>query len=351
MSERANPSATALAALFAAAVAALLVAPGTSSAQASSPCTVIMLTPATPDDATVRAGDAITAQLADMPVDFKMVPVYEWSPDIPSRISLARRVAGDTGATSVFWIDLYSSQQLFLFIADPRGDRILVRNVESDGGGIEAHFETLAVIMRGAVKAILAGGEIGVAAPPEPAEETERRRDLLDLSVDYAMQLYAPDRPLLHGATARMSVGAGDVIRIFVGYRLQLPVEVKTDRISVGVRPHPIVAGLGARFGSGNLRLDTDLALVVDFATLKVTSLDPAVDGDAPDRPWIVSLSPGVTLGRTAGRVATFYLGVALDIALQKHSYVLENGDQTDQVLAPWRLRPIFRLGARFNLR
>jgi hypothetical protein len=307
-----------------------------------------MVTGAAPDDMSLRAGDAILSQLGDLPLSFRMIALHEWPLDMPGRVEWARRVASDTGAISVFWLDLYHAQQVFLYIADPSGGKILVRSVVEDGG-TEGRLETIAVIVRGAMKAILAGGEIGVALPPAVAPEPPRS-ERLDASLAYAMQLYSPDRPLLHGARLGFSAAMIDWLRISLAYRLQLPLRVETDLVAVDVRPHPAELGLDARLGQRKWRLDMSVRLVMDFVTIDVTALDDRVAATPPERKWIASLSPGVEVGRTAGRVATFYLGVSLDIALRKHRYVIESAGGDLEILAPWRLRPMFQLGARFTL-
>ncbi len=297
-----------------------------------------------------RAADAISAQLGDLPVSFKMITDYNWQPAIPARIASAKQLSSTTGANSVFWIDLYDSQQVFLFIASPAGDRILVRNITAQGGGIEGRLETLAVIVRGAVKAILAGGEIGVTIPSPPPPPPQPRSERFDASLSYIMQLYAPDKPLLHGARADFSVEISRWFRAYLGYRLQLPVKVETSQVAVDIRPHPLEMGLGARLGSDKWRLDLGLGLVIDFLSLEVVSLDPNVETQSPERPWMVSLAPVVGLGRTAGKVATFFIAVGLDVALEKPTYIIETGTQNVEVIAPWRLRPTFQLGARFTM-
>ena len=329
---------------------ALLLACFPHPVHANEPAPVVMLLPDTSDDALYRAADAIAAQLTDIPVHFIAQRVEGWENEFYRRVDRARHIAGSRGAISVFWIDLSAPQQVFLFIEDPSGGRILVRNIRSDEGGEEVQFETLAVIVRGAIKSILDGGRIGVSAPPPKPAQTQPAYDRINTSIAYAAKLYSTEAPIAHGARVEISLGLFRQLRIFAAYRLQIPLHFATELVAADIRPHPVELGLAGRWRSPKWILEIGLAVVEDFVTFEVMALDNRVEPSEPKRKYVTSISPSTRIGRRVGDVATVFLSINLDVALVKNRYVLETTGDPIVITTPWRVGPLFALGMTFTL-
>lgn len=311
---------------------------------------VIMMAPTADQDLPRRAAEAVASQLADLPVSFDV----EWVADVPldlrAQVDAARKVAARRDATAVFWIDLTLPEQLFLYFAEPEGGRILVRTIRSEGEGMEARLETVAVIIRGAVKAILAGGKIGVEAPPEEPPEPTGPRGVLDVFLAYALTLYSSEAPTLHGARLGLSTRLKGWARIHLAYRLQVPVSVEGEYVGLTVSPHPIELGLTGRFRLGDWYLDAGVGLMVDVVTIDVTALEDDVLARSIDHRWLFGATPSLAFGRNLGRVAAIYLAVSADVMFNEQWYAVETPEGTQTVLEPWNVRPVFQLGTLFTL-
>ncbi|MCK9462523.1 MAG: hypothetical protein M0R80_23115 [Proteobacteria bacterium] len=310
---------------------------------------VVVISQADADPMTERALDAIGAGLVDVPVTLVPRRIAGWDDAISNRVDHARDAAASTGAIAVIWLDLSAPQHVFLFIADSTGGRVLVRNVQTEAQDVEAQLETLAVIVRGSIEGLLAGGRIGVERPVSnaaPADTPER----LGASIGYALQLFAPTDPIVHGARIELRVRAAPVLYVLAAYRLDLPVEVESPEIAADIWSHPIELGLFGEWRFSRWRLDVGACAVVDIVTFRVTSRDWTVDAREPGAEVTAAIYPFVRVDRIVGRLASVFFSIGIDIELYNHRYVVTTSDESRVVVAPWRVRPIFELGAKVTL-
>lgn len=319
-------------------------------AAAQEPTPVVMIAPADDEEPSRRAAEAVAAQLADLPVTFDVEWVERIEPELRVQVARAREITEQRSATAVFWIDLSVPEQLFFYIAEPEGDRILMRSISAEGEGVEARLETLAVIIRGAVKAILAGGKIGVEAPPVEPVEPPGPSGALDVFLSYTLVLYSSEELLLHGARIGLSARLAGWARVFAAYRLQLPLRVEDDYVGLDVSPHPVEIGLAGRFPLGDWYLEAGVGVMVDVVTVDVAALEDNVITRSVNHHWLFGATPSLTLARNLGRIASIYLAVGADVLFNEQWYGVETPEGTRTVLRPWSVRPVFRLGALFTL-
>jgi hypothetical protein len=331
----------------AAAFAATLIAG--SAAAADEPTPVVMIAPAADEDLSRRAAEAVGAQLADLPVTLEIEWVEQMPAEMRAQVDAAREVAQGRETTAVFWLDL-SVPEVLLYIEEVEGGRILVRSIGSAGEGVEARLETVAVIVRGAVKSVLAGGQVGVEAPPEQPEEPPGPTGELDVFGSYALVLYSSESLTLHGARLGLSARIHGWLRAYLAYRLQVPLEVQDDLVGLDVSPHPMEAGLAGRFHLGEWYIEAAAGVVVDVVTVEVTARDDDVMTRSIDHRWLVGATPSLGVGRSLGKIASIYLAVSADVLFNEHWYAVETDGGTRTVLRPWNVRPVFRLGALFTL-
>jgi hypothetical protein len=314
------------------------------------PTPVVMVAPKHHEELARRTAEAVAAQLADLPVSFDVEWVDDLEPSMRSQVGAAREVSARLGSTAVFWVDLSLPEQLFLYIAEAEGGRILVRSIRSEGEDLEARLETVAVIIRGAVKAILAGGKIGVEAPPPPPPAPPEPTRALDVFGAYVLTLYSSEVMLLHGARLGLSARLSGWARAFLAYRLQLPLEVKDRYVELDLSPHPLELGLIGRFRFGDWFVDAGAGLLVDVVTVDVTALDDNVLTRSVSHRWLFGASPLIAFGRSLGRTVSLSLAVSADVMFNEKWYAVQTPDGPKTVLRPWRVRPVFHLGASFTL-
>ena len=324
------------------------VAPARSSAQAAPP-PVVVIAQRNADPLTERALDAIGAGLVDLPVTFLPQRLDGWDDAIANRVERAREIAAATRAVAVIWLDLAAPQHVFLFITDPTGGRILVRNVRADTQDTEAQLETLALIVRGSVKGLLAGGLIGVEPPPEWADQG-RGLERFGVSLGYALQLYAPTEPVVHGARIELSFGLARWLYLFAAYRLNLPVKAQSRDVAVDLWTHPFELGLYGRARFSKWALDVGASAIIDVVTFDVVSRDVAIDAVEPKDEITAGLCPFLRISRVLRPVVAVYFSFGLDIEAYNDRYVVALDGESRTVLAPWRVRPMFELGARFTV-
>ena len=136
----------------------------------------------------LRAIQALRGQFSDLPVRLEVVWVERLS-QLPRQIALARRQARQTDAFAVFWCDLSEGDKVYLYLAEPERGRVLVRDVRQQPGA--GRFETVAIITRSSVAALLSGGTLGVRRP--------RGYHRLGLGLAYAPDIFASNTMTFHG--------------------------------------------------------------------------------------------------------------------------------------------------------
>jgi hypothetical protein len=106
----------------------------------------------------------------------------ELEPTLPEQLATARKLSEAQGVRVVVWFT-HERGTLTVLVAEPAAGRILVRALEPQEGplGTSAQHEAAALVVRSAIRALAAGGEIGVTetevAPvaPPPVVATPAR--------------------------------------------------------------------------------------------------------------------------------------------------------------------------------
>ena len=333
------------------ALAAALAATG--AARAAEPTPVVMLAHQSDEMTSLGAAKEVASQLADLPVRFDVEWVGAPAPDLRTQVELAGGAAAARGAAAVFWADFTAADRVFVYIAEPSGGRILVRGLAAEEQSTEARLMTLAVIVRGAVKAILAGGRIGVRAPAGPAPalaEPEPPAAALDGCIAYAPQLFSTREPVLHGARLEISARLAGWLRAYAAYRLNIPPRVRRADVVVDLLTCPAEIGLAARGATAPWRVEGGIGARVTVVDLNITSLDAELAPASDTLRVEAAVVPWLGVARRVGPVASFFLRASVDVVVNRHRYVVETEDRTITVLRPWRLRPSASIGATFAI-
>jgi hypothetical protein len=138
---------------------------------------------------------------------------------------VAKEAAARLGALTVFWLDTSLGEQLFLYIAEPGGGRVLVRTVEA--ADETERLESMALIVRSTVEALLAGGHLGIersagAATPPASTPPASRRPWFGVRLGYALDVYGftdVGPAALHGFDAGLLFHVHRNWTLFLAYR------------------------------------------------------------------------------------------------------------------------------------
>lgn len=177
-----------------------------------------------------------------------------------------------------------------------------------------------------------------------------RRHFWLTLETGYDMDLYSDQVTVAHGLRLAAFVNIRRRWSLFVGFRMEAPLDVTSDEVALSLRRGPL--DLGGRFTwrRGRFALGAQLALSVAVVKARTTPVD-LEDGHTlqvvPTRAS-VALTPAVVLGvRVAGRLE-LVLSLGARIYLNSTDYRVP--EEPRPMLAPWRVQPTLFIGLHVPL-
>ncbi len=312
---------------------------------------VLMIAPRTDIEMSRRTWEAVRGQLSDLPVSLVIEWVDTLEPDLRSQIQQARRAAERTMAITVFWADLSVPDQVYLYLSQPTGERILVRSVATEGGGDEGRLETLAIIVRTSVRAVLEGGQIGIQKPvPEEENATSGTNGKLEIGLSYSLSPFAAGNEWLHGPGIQLSAILKNSVLFIIAYRILLPVYLEKQGVSLQLSSHPFVLGSAYRWRLKAWSFDLGATFFADLVTAKVRQRDYQITPKQPQDQWMFGFSPLVRVGWSPSQFATLFGGVAIDIVFNQPEYIVSMRTSEETVVAPWTARPVIQLGAAFAM-
>lgn len=312
--------------------------------------TVVVIAERHRGDLTGKLLEAVQGHLLDLPVALKIEWVESMEESLRSKVRLARQAALRNDAVTVFWADISSPEQIFLYLSHPAGERILIRDLGGENESEASRLETLGIIVRTSVEAILEGGTIGIHPPPREVKETEREiHDWLVLNVAYGLGPLTTGA-LTHGPNFGLATYIKRRWRIFAGYRFILPEHYTNAGIHLELRPHVIELGSGVKWTWNKLHLFTDLALLANFVTADSTATAGELSAKSPRPDWQLGLGPSMAFAWSPYRFATIFLTITLDIYFNQPEYVVEDVTGFRKVVSPWKVRPFIQIGSAFGL-
>jgi hypothetical protein len=300
-----------------------------------------------------RTYDAVLGQVSDLPVAL----VIEWvdflAPDLRSQVELARKWATRNSAATVFWVDLSKPDRVFLYFAQPTGERVLVREVGAVGGSEEGRLETFATIVRTGIKAVLEGGEIGIhpkeITQEEPPIEQEIKK-ILEAEASYLLAPYADDNKWIHGPRLGLSVYLVKWLRFFAAYRIIFPLNLKNDHVSLQLQSHPIEAGFGVRLRTQSWSFDMGASFLANYMTTETETSNGQVILERIGNLWLWGVSPSVGVGWSPSKFATIFLSISVDCVFNQPEYVFTTPNGSETIIYPWSVRPLLQLGGIFSM-
>ena len=298
---------------------------------------------------------AISSQLADLPVLFHTHWITQLDPG-QTRESLAAQVAQQENAQLVVWSDLDSIDQISMHFADPDGGRVQSRGLASAGEGEDVRFETIAVIARAAVGAVVSEGRpvgpsVAVAADPAPPAPlkpvidmetpTPQRDPVLALSVGYGLKVFSTEHPIVHGPDISGRVSIARRWDIFLGYTLHPGIHIDDPAVELLLTTHDIRIGLAHRWPVRRVELSGSIAAELGLHDWNATALTNQAYAapDGIDR--TVGLQVGLmqVTGPIRGPVWGF-AALRLSAPLLNQAYDVTEGDELRTLLTPWMVQP-----------
>ena len=312
---------------------------------------VVMLASRADGAAAAAAAREAASQLAALPVRFEMRWFDALAGDLREQIELARRVAAQHSAVAVFWVDFVSPERLYLFVADAEGGRLLVRETGTGNDSAEGRLMTMGVIVRGAVRGVLAGDTTaGDPVPPRsPPPFPPKGGEQLEFGLAYGLQFFSDEVLLLHGARLEAAVRLAGPLRLLAGYRAHLPPRVERDDLMIGVLLYPVELGLSARFPFPPWSVEAGASAVVTVVDLDITSADRELVPEDDVRRVEFAVNPWIGARLGLGPVVAAFLRLSADVVVNRHRYVVDQGDRVETVVHPWRFKPLILLGASFS--
>lgn len=316
--------------------------------------------------------DALTAQLSGGPVALVFEHFAAGAAPLGRRMSEARALAEAHHARGVFWIDTQADGDWLLYLAEPGGERTLVRRVEVEANGTDAAVEAVAVITRQSSEALLSGGTIGMAevpretraasvAPPTPPPEPETPPPpaprvpksyptFRGLSLSTA---YAGDFPTeVIGWNSGLALSAAYHVPfglyVAAGYTFIRDSQIEASPILLRITRNPFYGEVGYSFGHGPVIFSLGGRILIELLGRHAVSTSGSFSGTPDSTRATVYLSPRARIDFGLSPALALYGALGADFGLNRFSFVsrVDGGDRV--LLEPNVVRPAVELGLSF---
>jgi hypothetical protein len=333
------------------------------------PHAIVFVEPSSPE-LEKQLRDALTAQLSGGAAELVFARFTAQAAPLRQQMQEATALAKTHNAAGVFWLDAQSSGEWLLYLADPGGDRMLVRRIEVESGAIAAGVEAVGVITRQSSDALLAGGTIGMqtlAAPgnPKPPNDLQpppdstappRAKDRpprpslsgLSFSVGYAGDLPGKQVGWQSGLALSVAYRFSPGIYVDAGYTFLRAVDVASDPIVLRLTRSPVHIEGGYAFGHGRLVPSLGGRATVEILGRRAFSTSGTFIQTPDSTRAVVLLSPRIRVEYAFSSTLAAYLSGGVDFALNSFSFVSRVAGPDRVLLEPLEIRPSIELGLSF---
>lgn len=322
------------------AVALASAVPALAHADADQLVAVVLVT----DDSEAELASRVEGQTSDLDLDLVVERRGPGASGAGADRAHAASIAGRRSARVVVWFERDASSWL-VHISEPAEEREFVRRVAARGDlASSATAEGVALVVRGALRALAAGGQIGVAEPAAPREEADGRRGFAAIGW---RGVTAGGPSIHHGVAARAGFASGPWHGdIATGFYPALSIDDASATIEL--ERWSLSAGFGFELGAGSsgdggwragLALD---AGATRFARV-TTSATGSFAATPPETIWSPTAAARARLARRLFGRAWLELTVGAELLLRAPEFVVSSGDSTT---VHTRLRPVEPFGA-----
>ena len=312
---------------------------------------------------------AVQSQLSDLNVSLYVEQVEVMPGDLRSQVEVAESVTRSSEAIAVFWCDLLAQGQIFLYLSQYEGKRILVRKLEETDA--DGRAEALAIIVRSSVGMMMQGGSIGVEvketlgkAEPEvskpavvvPAQapaapETESvHLYRLSHSVAYAMNIHASDHRAVRGVDLGIAIHLNSNWSITAGYTILTPMADGSDILKLKLQRHPV--RLGGRFDWSfkDVGIGAGVSLVLDYTTFEISNLESDMIAVSDKGDMVVGLLPAVHFAFFIVDRLTVFLSAGAEISFSAVHYQTMDRSGKKVLVDSWPVQPWFLGGFEVDI-
>jgi hypothetical protein len=307
----------------------------------------------------IGAGDPIAVEetisglLRAVPVEVR-TSIVEGAID---RDAILHPPGSPAAAVARIWIEV-SADEALIWIADDPWERVLVRRVPRAQGDAIAR-EEIGQIVAGAVEALRAGAQIGIlrrelvsarpmpttASPTAPRSPPNAVRPFVIPAVAIGYEGLAwSRRSLSHGVTVTGSFrggGRGLVPTLALFGSARLPLDEGTDDLGIRVETFVtrLLGGVALPVGA-RARLRADVGIGLDLARVDPRARTRGVEASAPRTLLAPMLRGAIAVDLPVTGGSAFSIGIVTDVDLAPRTYLVTDGERTEVVADPSRLRP-----------
>jgi hypothetical protein len=311
--------------------------------------------------------DALSAQLSGAETTLVIDHFSTDTSTLRRQVTEARRLASTHQAIGVFWLDAPADKDWLLYLAEPTGDRVLVRRITVEAGATAAATEAVAVIMSESSRALAHGETIGMrpvafpvarpapaaAAPSVPPRVSPRVRPPSARGfVGFAYYGDGPAQEIRWQSGARLSLGLRFPSGLYLngGYLFFKAATVKSPSLSFQVSRMPVDVGVGFSFGRNRLALALELRAIGDVLSRQVIAVGTSLQPTADSTRVVLFVSPRGRADYAISSAFGVYWAGGLDVALNSFSFVSRVNGAEEPLLRPASVRPAFEVGASLTL-
>ncbi|RYZ07606.1 MAG: hypothetical protein EOO73_11560 [Myxococcales bacterium] len=302
---------------------------------------------------------ALRGQLRELQVNVLIARAAREPLDVAAH--RARQIAARERALGVIWLE--TSQGLSVFLYDAKG-HLYVREADSDGS-TASQSESLAIILRSAVAAMLEGESVGMSEIQLPRPEAVPSRKETDLApaaaltpqrdeishvragASYVGTVFVRGAPWQHGLAVVLSLHPrGSPLFLGSSYTFFSRLGLESGGTAVRLARHPFELFAGARLRMRWLELDARGALSADYLERSTTRVSSGWSATPDSARWLWALSAraGATVPFSKRWFGVLTVGADYLVRPFSHSVSAQPGG-SEALSSVLRVRPRAELG------
>jgi len=348
---------------------ALILALFSRFAVAAEPARVVVFVVPSGVDLDAALRDALTAQLSGGGTEMVFEHFSEEATTLRRQVNEARALSVKYSSVGVFWLEAPMDKDWLLYLAEPTGDRVLVRRVTVEAGGTVAATEAVAVITSESTEALARGQKLGmtpVTLPPETLVAAKEPspftpppaprpvpppppRDVphgVSVALAYYGDSTAHEVPWQSGAhvdvtyRARMGLYAG------LGFTFFREIDIEDPSLAFQVSRTPFDAMLGIALSRRGFRVGGEVRSIVEMLTRRNVSSSESFATSPGSTRALIYVGPRLRLEQDLTRSFALYAAGGIDVALNPFSFVSRVDGQDRVLLQLSEIRPAIEVGA-----
>jgi hypothetical protein len=261
-----------------------------------------------------RAMSAVRGHLTGLNVTIRCEFLSRWPAELADQVSAVGSLAEKRNARAVFWLVGTLRVRLYALVADKGQAKVFARQVGGDSRS--GRLETLGLIVRASVQAILAGNPAGrrvredrLIAPRPPdsraakhpagqddepestsnekstSEQRARPADhWVEVQAGYVMDVFAARPAVTHGLWLGAEVKVHRYLSLYGSYRVYPEINQADSLAAMKLSRHPAAVGVMLRWPMGRVRVSGLVAGGVDLLRYRVDERPTAPAGTEVDQ-------------------------------------------------------------------